>query len=47
MGLSVRDFIENYLKMEFFVIVEDGIKDWLKEKLQINIYFIYKVQFLL
>lgn len=41
-GLSARDFTENYLKMELPVIVEDGTKDWPKEKLQINIHSIYK-----
>lgn len=43
--LSARDFTENYLKMELPVIVEDGTKDWTKEKLQIDIHSIYKVQF--
>ena len=42
--LSGKDFTENYLKPELPVIVEDGTRDWPKEKLQIDIYAIQKVK---
>ncbi|XP_062595544.1 uncharacterized protein LOC134256883 [Saccostrea cucullata] len=41
-NLSGTDFHDNYLKPELPVIVEDGTKDWAKEKLQTNIETLYK-----